>query len=87
MSSGLTVQTNLQMASGNGRLLLNLLILPTGVQVNQMEVQQKIVYSLMIPKMVHGMMYDAQIRLNLFASAGMHDFEYNYPNGFVVFCL
>ena len=52
-----------------------------------MEVQQKIVYSLMIPEMVHGMIYDAQIRLNLFASASMFDFEYNYPNVFVVFCL
>jgi hypothetical protein len=48
-----------------------------------MEVQQKIVYSLVIPEMVNGMIYDAQIGLNLFASAGMHDFEYCYPNGFV----
>jgi hypothetical protein len=45
-----------------------------------MEVQQKIVYSLVIPEMVNGMIYDAQIGLNLFASAGMHDFEYSYPN-------
>jgi hypothetical protein len=75
------------MASGNGHLPPNPLIIPTGVQVNQMEVQQKIVYSLVIPEMVNGMIYDAQIGLNLFASAGMHDFEYCYPNGFVVFCL
>jgi hypothetical protein len=64
------------MASGNGHLPPNPLILPTGVQVNQMEVQQKIVYSLMIPEMVHGMISDAHLRLYLSASASMFELGY-----------
>ena len=32
----------------------------------------------MIPEMVHGMIYDAQIGLDLSASASMFDFEYKH---------
>jgi hypothetical protein len=37
--------------------------------------------------MVNGMICHAQLQSDLFASAGMFDFEYNYPNVYVAFCL